>query len=74
MNVSSLEFNFEDSEFVTLLQCDQNVGVVFNFAETVNSRNLRLLQYTGKPNSGLLEQMHNFVALKQPYNPIQPFQ
>ena len=40
MNVSSLEFNFGEFEFVTMH--DQNVQGVFNFVETVHSRNLRL--------------------------------
>ena len=37
MNVISLEFNFVDFAFVTM-HC-QNVRVVFNFVETVHTRN-----------------------------------
>lgn len=36
MNVRSLEFNFADFYIVTIH--DQNVGVVFNFAEIVRPR------------------------------------
>ena len=39
MNVSLLEFNFTDSEFVTIH--GQNVHMVFNFAETVRPLNLQ---------------------------------
>ena len=44
MNVISLEVNFTDFAFVTL-HC-QNVCLVFNFAETVHTRNSQNKSHT----------------------------
>ena len=41
MNVISLEVNFADFSFVTMLQCTAKMFALFNFAETVPTQNLR---------------------------------
>ena len=70
MNVTSLEFNFVDFEFVTLLQCRAQAFTWYlilwkQFIRKINpTRNLRLLQYHKVMNSLCL------VLLTSPQNNV----
>ena len=63
INISSLEFNFVDFEFV-MLQHGQNAHVVFNFVETIRLRNLQNKSHTKFKGFTVFQNKANLYYLK----------